>query len=143
VNGLGSGALVDFSQGEEFQLTPSGGIEADEDSGSQVIELEDSSEFGGMPGEFGGGGFDPVQEGGGFDGFGGEEAAGMAAAAGFRAIPETPYTTVDVMLLLGILLLMCLGGVLMTDLARNMWAWDGQNNMATGLTNALVSILPK
>lgn len=143
VNGLGSGALVDFSQGEEFQLTPSGGIEADEDSGSQVIELEDSSEFGGMPGEFDGGGFDPVQEGGGFDGFGGEEAAGMAAAAGFRAIPETPYTTVDVMLLLGILLLMCLGGVLMTDLARNMWAWDGQNDMATGLTNALVSILPK
>ena len=143
VSGLGSGALVDFSQGEEFQLTPSGGIEADEDSGSQVIELEDSSEFGGMPGEFGGGGFDPVQEEGGFDGFGGEEAAGMAASAGFRAIPETPYSTVDVMLLLGILLLMCLGGVLMTDLARNMWAWDGQNDMATGLTNALISVLPK
>jgi excisionase family DNA binding protein len=143
VSGLGSGALVDFSQGEEFQLTPSGGIEADEDSGSQVIELEDSTEFGSVPGEFGGGGFDAVQEEGGFGGFGGEEAAGMAATAGIRAIPETPYSTVDVMLLLGILLLMCLGGVLMTDLARNMWAWDGQNDMATGLTNALVSILPK
>ncbi len=35
-----SGSLVDFQQDEEFQLSPSGGIEMDEDSGSQVIELE-------------------------------------------------------------------------------------------------------
>ncbi|MFO0922022.1 MAG: helix-turn-helix domain-containing protein [Pirellulales bacterium] len=44
-----SGSLVDFQQDEEFQLSPSGGIEVEEDSGSQVIELEDSTEFGSAP----------------------------------------------------------------------------------------------
>ncbi len=48
-SGAGSGSLVDFQQDEEFQLSPSGGVEADEDSGSQVIELEDSSDFGSAP----------------------------------------------------------------------------------------------
>ena len=43
-SGLGSG--IEINQGEEFQLSPSGSIESDDDSGSQVIELEDSSEFG-------------------------------------------------------------------------------------------------
>jgi excisionase family DNA binding protein len=146
VSGLGSGALIDFQQGEEFQLTPSGGIETDDDSGSQVIELEDSTEFGGVGAAAGvAEGFEPIQEDDGFGGFGGEEAVavGAAATAGYRAIPETPYSTWDVMLLLGILLLMSLCGVLVTDLARNMWAWDGQNNLATALTNALLGILPK
>ena len=113
ISGLGSGALVDFQQGEEFQLTPSsGGIEVDDDSGSQVIELEDSSEFGAIPGG-GIGGFDPIDEQGGFGGDGfGEEAglAGGAMAAGMRGVPETPYSTPDVLLLMGILLLMGLGG---------------------------------
>ena len=42
----GSGSAVDFQQDEEFQLSPSGALDTDDDSGSQVIELEDSSEFG-------------------------------------------------------------------------------------------------
>ena len=41
-----SGSAVDFQQDEEFQLSPSGSLETDDDSGSQVIELEDSSDFG-------------------------------------------------------------------------------------------------
>ena len=42
--GSGSdGSAVDFQSDEEFQLSPSGvGLEADADSGSQVIEVEDS-----------------------------------------------------------------------------------------------------
>jgi hypothetical protein len=147
ISALGSGALVDFQQGEEFQLTPSGGLEADEDSGSQVIELEDSTEFGSpMEGGFDEGGLEPIQEGdGGFGPMGGEEelAAGGIAAAAYRGIPETPYTTIDVMLLLSILILLGLCGVLVSDLARNLWAWDGSNDLSTGLTSALVSILPK
>ncbi len=116
---------MDFQQGEEFQLTPSGGLDTDEDSGSQVIELEDSTEFGAVAGGgFGEEGLDPIQEAdGGFGGMGGEEelAAGAVAGAAYRGVPETPYTTIDVMLLLSILILLSLCGVLVSDLARNMW----------------------
>jgi len=42
----GSGSLVDFQQDQEFQLSPSNAADADDDSGSQVIELEDSADFG-------------------------------------------------------------------------------------------------
>jgi len=144
ISGLGSGALIDFQQGEEFQLTPSsGGIEVDDDSGSQVIELEDSSEFGAIPAG-GGGAFDPIDEQGGFggDGFGDEAAlagGAMVAGAAMRGIPETPYGTGDVLLLLGILLLMCFGGLFMSDLMRNMWAWEGQNEYTSDLTSMLVN----
>jgi len=147
ISGLGSGALIDFQQGEEFQLTPSsGGIEVDDDSGSQVIELEDSSEFGAMPAG-GMGGFDPIDEQGGFGGDGGfgDEAsiAGgtMAAGAAMRGVPETPYSAYDVVLLLGILLLMGMGGLLVSDLMRNMWSFDGQNDYTSGLTSMLVSAI--
>lgn len=143
ISGLGSGALIDFQQGEEFQLTPSsGGIEVDDDSGSQVIELDDSSEFGGIPV----GGMDPIDEQGEFggDGFGDEAglAGGtMAAGAGMRGVPETPYGTLDVLLLMGILLLMGMGGLLVSDLMRNMWAWDSQNEYTSSFTSMLVNAI--
>lgn len=130
---LGSGALVDFQQGEEFQLTPSGSIETDDDSSSQVIELEDSSSFGdvGMPGPDLG----AVQEAGGLDeGLGGE----MVPGGGFRGIAEVPYTGLQVGMLTIILLLMGVGGILTTDILRNLWAWEGEADYSTGLTSMLV-----
>lgn len=143
ISGLGSGALIDFQQGEEFQLTPSsGGIEVDDDSGSQVIELDDSSEFGNIPA--GPEGFEPIQEGG-FgegEGFTDDAAVGpMGPNKTLRAIPETPYSVVDVMILLTILLLMSFGGLFLSDLMRNMWAWDGQNEYTSGLTGVLVNAI--
>jgi hypothetical protein len=138
---LGSGALVDFQQGEEFQLTPSGGIETDDDSSSQVIELEDSSSFGavaGMPDSDLG----AVQEAGYAEG-GLDDMAmeGGAAMAGLRGAPETPYTGLQVGMLVVILLLMGLGGILTTDVLRNLWAWDGESDYSTGLTSMLVKAL--
>ena len=128
-------------------MTPSsGGIEVDDDSGSQVIELEDSSEFGAIPAG-GMGGFDPIDEQGGFGGEGGfgDEAAvaggAMAAGAAMRGVPETPYGTLDVLLLMGILLLMGMGGLLVSDLMRNMWAFDGQNDYTSSFTSMLVSAI--
>ena len=47
IAGDSSGSMVDFQADEEFQLSPSGiGLEADLDSGSQVIEVEDSEAIG-------------------------------------------------------------------------------------------------
>ncbi|MCU0707262.1 MAG: helix-turn-helix domain-containing protein [Pirellula sp.] len=137
---LGSGALVDFQQGEEFQLTPSGSIETDDDSSSQVIELEDSSSFGdvGMPDSD----FGAVQEAGmGEGGFDDMALDGAAGAVALRGSPEVPYTGLQVGMLVVILLLMGLGGILTTDILRNLWAWDGETDYSTGLTSMLVKAI--
>lgn len=144
----GAGSGVDFQQDEEFQLSPSGALETDDDSGSQVIELEDSSEFGdaavalpaagGIDDGFdafsdadGGGGLDDAT-----DSFG--ETSGAAPVP--MATPEVPFSLVDVLMLLGILLLMCLSGILVTDVVRNMWAWSGsESDLTSGFTDMLVS----
>jgi excisionase family DNA binding protein len=145
IGGLGSGALVDFQQGEEFQLTPSGGIEGDDDSGSQVIELEDSGSFGagaGLPdADLGSDGI--VQEAGldgGLDEMS-ELGTGAGAAVAMRGAAETPYTGFQVGMLSLILLLMGLCGILTSDILRNLWAWDGQTDYSTGLTSMLVKAL--
>lgn len=137
-----SGSAVDFQQDEEFQLSASGSLETDDDSGSQVIELEDSSDFGdaavALPAEDGFDAFSDV-DGGGLeeagDAFG--EAAPAAAAVG---APEVPYHLLQVLSLLGILLLMCMSGILVTDIVRNMWAWSGaESSLTSGFTEMVLS----
>ena len=140
--GSGLGSSVNFQQDEEFQLSASGSIEADEDSGSQVIELEDSSEFGDAAVAL------PAADG--FDAFGSAEgdgidmggALGATAAAGpvvSMGAPEVPYSLVQVMCLLGILLLMCMSGIMVTDVVRNMWAWNDTSALTSGFTEAVLS----
>ncbi len=145
--GSGGGSGVDFAQGEEFQLSPSGAIEAEDDSGSQVIELEDSSEFGdaavALPaadGGFGDQGFGDAD-----GGFGGGLATGGATAGPVvMSTPEVPFGTGMVLLLLGILLMMGMSGMLVSDLIRNMWQYsDGTSDLTSGFTKAVVSIVPK
>lgn len=144
-----SGSAVDFMQDEEFQLSPSGGLEADDDSGSQVIELEDSTEFGdGAVALSEPGGFDDisaVDSPGGFDddvqGFGEMAPANTAAV---MSSPEVPYSLFEVLLLLGALLVMCLGGILMSDVVRNLWSWAGPGNeLTSGFTDAILSAIGK
>jgi len=138
-SGIGAG-LVD--QNEEFQLTPSS-VEADDDSGSQVIELEDSESFAdgiGLPDEGGFGG--AVQEAGMEGGFGADELGAVAGASAGAAIAmrsaEVPYSGFWVGMLALVLVLMGLCGILTTDILRNLWAWDGQTDYSTGLTSRLV-----
>ncbi len=133
----GSGSAVDFQQDEEFQLSPSGSLETDDDSGSQVIELEDSSEFGDAAVDL------PAADG--FDAFadvdsGASEGFAPAGAAVTMGYPEVPYSLPQVLSLLGILLLMCLSGILVTDIVRNMWAWAGEGSALTsGFTEMVLS----
>ncbi len=132
LSGSGAGSAVDFQQDEEFQLSPSGALDTDDDSGSQVIELEDSSEFGdaavALPSADGFDAFADVDAGADV-GFG--EVAPVGAAAMPMGVPEIPYSMPQVLSLLGILLLMCLSGILITDVVRNMWAWSGQESTLT------------
>lgn len=146
----GSGSLVNFQQDEEFQLSPSSGdMELEEDSGSQVIELEDSSDFGdaavALPSDGGMGmgassgeavdifgGATPMSA-----GAGGGMSAGPAAVA--VAAPDIPLGTVEVVLLMLTLTLMCLCGIMVSDIIVNMWAWNSQSDMTSGFTSAVLS----
>ena len=141
-SGSSVGSGVNFKQDEEFQLSPSGAIETDEDSGSQVIELEDSSEFGdaavAIPAADGFDAFGDVQNDQGIDM--GAELGGVPASAGVSmGAPEIPYSLPQVLSLLGILLLMCMSGVLVTDVVRNMWAWTGTSDLTSGFTEMVLS----
>ena len=139
--GSGAGSAVNFQQDEEFQLSASGNIEADEDSGSQVIELEDSSEFGdaavALPAADGFDAFGSA-DGDGLD-MGGALGATSAGAVVSMGAPEVPYSLVQVMCLLGILLLMCMSGIMVTDVVRNMWAWEDSSALTSGFTEMVLS----
>jgi hypothetical protein len=138
-----AGSGVDFQQDEEFQLSPSGSLETDDDSGSQVIELEDSSDFGDAEVAL------PAADG--FDAFADVDpgVGGLAGASGFEpapaatipmGTPEVPYNSLQVLALLGILLLMCLSGLLVTDVVRNMWSWSNSDaTLTSGFTEMVLS----
>ena len=145
-SGAGSGSLVDFQQDEEFQLSASGGVEADEDSGSQVIELEDSSDFGSapvaLPGDMGGFGDDmgAMADASGNEGLGFDPVGAAAGGAAMRGTPEVPYETWQVGVLLAILILFGISGIFVTDIVRNMWHWNKQDttDVTTGFTQMVI-----
>ena len=150
----GDGSAVDFQADEEFQLSPSGvGLEADLESGSQVIEVEDSEaiaepvEFedsgfaeGGLEGDV----FGEEQEGGVSDALAlddsepvMEESVGAVRSTGY----EIPFTMLQCVTLVMILFVLSLCGMLMTDLVRNMWAYAEPAAPVSQLTESLVSLM--
>ncbi|MCC9599702.1 helix-turn-helix domain-containing protein [Stieleria sp. JC731] len=172
-SGMGSAA------DEEFQLSPSGvGLDADLDSSSQVIEVEDSevvdlqADFGDEnafadagfadPGAepLGADAFDAPQAGVAFDdgGLGADADAGgdafgadegMVVEDGEMAAPtagavsrgyEVPFSLFQCLSLMFIILVLSLGGMLMTDLVRNMWAYSETSAPVSGLTDSLISM---
>ncbi len=92
---LGSLSGIDFAAAEDFQLSPSDGMEIEEDSGSQVIEIEDSTEIGAIGGADGMGAMVATGDSeAGFmdDGLGAAGTEGnLAAAAAFRGTPEVHW----------------------------------------------------
>jgi hypothetical protein len=139
----------------EFQLTPSEdeyGLE-DSESASQVIALvpeETSSEAPTLVAEEGLG---PM-----FDEFapaGGaavvtplaEMPAGPAAAAAPEiaraapaALPEAPYGTLAMVLLAATLVVLVVAGMMVTDLVRNMWSWNGPTTFNSWLMDTLAGL---
>ena len=150
-----SGSLVDFRADEEFNLSPSGvGLETDDDSGSQVIEVEDSAEA------FGGGMGEGVLDAAGFDDFGEVPAGQLGADAdmdvtedigvtetaerpqGVAMVPayEVPFSVFNVLALLSVVMVMSLGGMIMTDMVRNMADFAGANSQVNSLTDAVLGM---
>ncbi len=139
---------------EDFQLSPSGlSLDADADSSSQVIEVEDSAALASDP-------VDPLSFGGveevdeafaepADDGFGGgmmgdeggfgDELAGAAAYAA-PATPEVPYRPFEVAGLVCVAVILCLSGMLMSDLVRNMWSYAEPVAPVSGITDWLLDL---
>ncbi|CAD71792.1 helix-turn-helix domain-containing protein [Rhodopirellula baltica] len=157
---MGSG--IDFKGDDEFQLSASGiQIDGNEESASQVIEVVDSEsvdieevDFDGADqvdafDEAGDSGFamdddvaevdaldDPMDG----DGLIDENAAVASAGAGVRGGYEVPFTLLQTIGLLLILSVMSLGGMLMTDLVRNMWSYAEPSAPVSALTDMLISV---
>ncbi|WP_182866322.1 helix-turn-helix domain-containing protein [Stieleria mannarensis] len=167
-NAGGSGSGSD----EEFQLSPSGvGLDADLESSSQVIEVEDSEMVGdavdfqddfGDDAGFADAGFGdaeavavdafdeaPVAEGGlGEDPMAGEaiemdevdEAPAVGAAVAGVGY-EVPFSLMQCLSLMFIILTLSLGGMLMSDLVRNMWAYNEISAPVSALTDSLIGLM--
>lgn len=154
--GLGSASGVGA---EDFQLSPSGiSLDTDSDSSSQVIEVEDSAAFAGEG--LGGAAFGDALDGddafaesaeeGGFadeealaveDGFGEEETIATGRGAPVAAY-EVPYSIFQVVGLVCVVLVMGIGGMLMSDLVRNIWTYSEPAAPVSGLTDWLIDISP-
>lgn len=136
---------------EAFSLSPVEGQGDDDDSGSQVIALEDSSQFdqgaatmlnqGGSPlleeGAFTEAG--PMQ---GFD-LGGtpgmmQGTVGVPTQVVYSAPVETPYSVWNVLGLMITAGTLALAGMLMVDVMLNMWSFSQPGGVATGLMDAAI-----
>lgn len=132
---------------EDFQLAPSAlaGDDDEEDSGSQVIALEDSEAFDagatalvdedeaviGQPDELEGA-LDqqeatPVMQ-------------PMPGAAMYGPAPEMPYSIWNVLSLLLVLMILALTGMLMADLMRNIWSWNENYSASSFVMDTMVGI---
>ena len=148
---------------ETFDLAPSSGLEMDDDdSGSQVIALEDSEAFSdnnAMLEE------QPLGGGGGISLDKAPEAApqptpgeALDEALGNyeenavttpalpdveRAgpLPEMPYSIWNVLSLMLIFMILGATGLLMVDVVRNMWSWQGTYSATSPLMEFAVNVL--
>jgi excisionase family DNA binding protein len=120
------------SRGGDFQLTPLGEEDADEEKdSSQVIALDElSEESAGAP--LGA----PVSESGMLaEDFGVGLTPGAVVVS--DATAETPFSMWNVMGLASCMLLLGLCGMMMFDLLRNMWSWDGVAPVNSSLLEVL------
>ncbi len=135
---------------EEFLLSPSDEMLGDEssDSGSQVIALDDSSAFESDSDVDGVEAAEPMlvpDDAGALD-VQLEPIDGAVAVAGALPIagaevPEAAYTAWNILALLFVVLLLSVTGMLMADIVRNMWTWNGDISASSGLANSIIEAL--
>jgi len=146
---------------DEFTLTPMGefGGEDSSGSGSQVIELSDGSGFDDAAATILGGGMAAAAG-------VGMAAGGLGGAAVLQEVPavdpsaglgpvvtpaagrpqpmvmtgpvEANYSIWNVMFLLCVVMVMGLSGLMMVDLLRNMWAFDGTTSASSSVMDTIL-----
>ncbi len=145
---------------DDFLLTPlDDGGEQDSDSGSQVIALDNEGDFdesaatmlggrglsGGLEGGLGdfGGGFADSGQGLGLAPaptmpLGAPSAAAMVAAP---QVEEAPFPVFWVLLQFMCLVFLTLVGMMMYDLLRNMWSWNGTYSVNSSLMDGILEMI--
>jgi excisionase family DNA binding protein len=128
ISGIGMASKVG-----EFQLTPLGEEDADEEKdSSQVIALDELSEEGGgaaLEASLGDAGMMAED-------FGVGLAPGTVPV-GVPAGAETPFSIWNVLALSACLMFISLCGMMTYDLLRNIWSWDGVTTLNSTLLQAL------
>jgi hypothetical protein len=141
-----------LQQDEEFLLSPSDEMIGDEssDSGSQVIALDDSGAFDSdADAAVADSGAEPIlvpEEAEGLDVQLEpiDEAVAVAKATPLAAgaqVPEASYTVWNMLSLLFVVLLLGTTGMLVADIVHNMWSWNGETGVASGLANTIIEAL--
>ncbi len=143
-------AATQLKADDDFLLTPVEDVGGEEsDSGSQVIALDteefDESAEGLLAADMGA---EPMLEEEAV--FAGEDGMGGAAAlAGAGAAPliqpkqavEAPYSIWNVLSLMFVVLLLGFTGILMVDLVRNMWTWDGTYAGSSPIMDKIIEMI--
>ena len=139
--GLGTGDGSAGGEGaDEFSLTAdteSGA--ADDDSSSQIIALDevvDSEEM-----AAGAAVFDDVLGDAGLADDGGLTSGAMEGGP-VTASTEASFSLGSVLGLTGCVVLLCLGGIMMFDLVRNIWSWNKTYSLNSSLIESLLSLFP-
>jgi excisionase family DNA binding protein len=128
---LAVGSSAKQSRSGDFQLTPLGEEEGDEEKdSSQVIALDELSEEGAAAKSAAGFGDSGMLS----------EDFGVGLAPGAVVVSdasETPFSLWNVLGLGSCLVLLSLCFMLMYDLLRNMWSWDGVSSPSSSLLEVL------
>jgi len=74
------------------------------------------------------------------DEFGVDADTAVAAGPAARPVYEVPFSVFNVITLACVLFIMCLGGMWMTDLMRNMWTYSETSAPVSSLTDALTDM---
>lgn len=121
---------------EDFLLTPitEEAAEEDEESSSQVIALDDVGEDEGAEALLGG-----EEDMFGAD-IGGGQLAGAGVATAAALTVDEPFATWTVVLMGSCVFLLGLCGMMMIDLVRNIWSWNGTTALNSGLLDAILGL---
>jgi excisionase family DNA binding protein len=156
-------AATQLKSDDDFLLTPlddAGGEESE--SGSQVIALDESGGFdqsaatllgdGGDQGVamleedvneadtmIGGPGMAPGV-GAGPAPVGGQQTAALMMQP---AVPEAPYSIWNVLSLFVCILVLCFTGMMMYDVVRQIWSWEGAHSVNSGMMDAFIDAFMK
>jgi len=135
---------------EDFQLAPSAEAEEDDDdSGSQVIALEDSEAFEQAAPAAALDAVEPIVGEEGSDELetaldeaevGSVTKPALPDSAYMADSPELPYSIWNVLSLLVIVMLLAFTGMLMTDVIRNMWSWDSTYTASTPIMDMMIRL---
>jgi len=151
-----SDEVMELKTSDEFLLTPMAaeGEDSSDDSGSQVIALDsesafeasDASMFGSVEGSMSSMLEEDVGSAGGALGEGALGAASAPAAFATAGMPapaaagETPYPIWVVLLLGTCVLFLALCGMMMYDLVRNMWSWNGAYRVNSSIMDMILGL---